>query len=91
MGERAGAVFFSQWNELCRLRKLVLSRGDTDSIHDLRVASRRMRATTGLFESFFADGNAGYIVKELRRVTRKLGRLRNVDEALLFSKHCRCP
>jgi CHAD domain-containing protein len=84
VGERAGAVLFSQWMELCRMRMLVLERGDLDSIHDLRVASRRMRATAGLFEPFVDSGAAGDISKEVRRITRKLGRLRNVDEAAVY-------
>ncbi len=84
MGEQAGAELFSQWNELCRLRTLVLSRGETDSIHDLRVASRRLRATIGLFASFIAGKAVRRLSKELRRITRKLGRVRNVDEALVY-------
>jgi CHAD domain-containing protein len=84
MGEQAGVVLFSQWNELCGLRELVLKQGDADSIHDLRIASRRMRATVGLFAPFIAGKAVKYISKELRRVTRELGRLRNIDEAAIY-------
>jgi CHAD domain-containing protein len=84
MGERAGVVLFSLWNEFCGLRELVLRRGDTDTIHDLRVASRRMRATVGLFAPFITGKAVKNISKELRRVTRELGRLRNIDEAVIY-------
>ena len=84
MGERAGVVLFSQWNEFCDLRELVLKQGDTDAIHDLRVASRRMRATVGLFAPFIAGKIVKHIAKELRRITRELGRLRNIDEAAIY-------
>lgn len=84
MGERAGVVLFSQWNEFCGLRERVLRQGDTDSIHDLRVASRRMRATVGLLAPFIAGRTARRISKGLRRVTRELGHLRNIDEAILY-------
>jgi CHAD domain-containing protein len=84
MGERAGVVLFSQWNEFCGLRELVLRRGDIDSVHDLRVASRRMRATVGLFAPFIASKAIKDISKELQRVTRELGRLRNIDEAVIY-------
>jgi CHAD domain-containing protein len=84
MGERAGTVLFSQWVELCRLRTLVLDRGDIDSIHDLRVASRRLRSTSGLFEPIVEGVDVRDILKQIRRVTRKLGRLRNVDEAIVY-------
>lgn len=66
------------------MRELVLRQGDTDSIHDLRVASRRMRATVGLFEPFIAGKTVKYTSRELRRVTRELGRLRNIDEAIIY-------
>jgi CHAD domain-containing protein len=84
MGERAAVVLFSQWNQFCDLRELVLRQGDIDSIHDLRVASRRMRATVGLFVPYIAGKAVKYISKELRRVTRELGRLRNIDEAIVY-------
>ena len=84
MGEQAGVVLFSQWNEFCDLRELVLKKGDTDSIHDLRVASRRMRATVGLFAPFIPVKAVKHISKTLRRVTQELGRLRNIDEAIIY-------
>jgi len=84
MGELAGAVLFSQWNGFCELQERVLRQGDIDSIHDLRVASRRMRATVGLFAPFMAARTVKKISKALRRVTRALGRLRNIDEAVIY-------
>lgn len=84
MGERAGIVLFSRWNDFCSLREGVLRQGDTDSIHDLRVASRRMRATVGLLAPFISGRAARRISKELRRVTRELGHLRNIDEAIIY-------
>jgi CHAD domain-containing protein len=84
MGEQAGILLFSQWNQFCDLRGQVLRQGDVDSIHDLRVASRRLRASLGLFEPFIADKGAKHISREFRRITRELGRLRNIDEAMLY-------
>jgi CHAD domain-containing protein len=84
LGERAGSVLFSQWNGFCGLRENVLRQADVDSVHDLRVASRRMRATIGLFAPFIAGKAVRRISKALRRVTRELGRLRNIDEAVIY-------
>jgi len=84
LGERAGIVLFSQWTEFCGLRERVLRNGDIDPIHDLRVASRRMRATVGLFAPFIAGKTVKRISKGLRRVTRELGHLRNIDEAIIY-------
>jgi CHAD domain-containing protein len=84
IGEQAGIVLFSQWHEFCRLRKTVLGQCDTDSIHDLRVASRRMRATLGLFAPFISGKSVKALSKEIRRVTRELGHVRNIDEAIIY-------
>jgi len=84
IGERAGIVLFSQWNQFCDLREIVLAKSDVDSIHDLRVASRRIRATLSLFAPFIAGKTVKYTSKEFRRVTRELGLLRNIDEAIIY-------
>jgi CHAD domain-containing protein len=55
-----------------------------DSIHDLRVASRRMRATLGLFAPFLPAKSVKILSREIRRVTRELGRVRNIDEAGIY-------
>ena len=86
LGEQAGVVLFSQWNEFCDLRKLVLRQGDSEDIHDLRVASRRMRATLDLLTPFITGKSVKRISKALRRVTRAVGRLRNIDEAIIYFK-----
>jgi CHAD domain-containing protein len=83
-GEQAGIVLHSQWDEFCRLRRSVLGHLDTDSIHDLRVASRRLRASLGLFGPFIAKRAAKALSKEIRRITRELGHVRNIDEALIY-------
>lgn len=85
LGERSGVALFSRWNDFCCLRELVLKKGDTDSIHDLRVASRRMRAAIGLFAPYLGPRAVKSSSKEFRRVTRALGRLRNIDEALIYA------
>jgi CHAD domain-containing protein len=84
LGERAGVILFSQWNEFCDLRETVLRKGDTDSVHDLRVISRRIRATVGLFTPVITGKAVKRISKTFQRVTRKLGRLRNIDEAVIY-------
>jgi CHAD domain-containing protein len=84
MGKQAGVVLFSQWNEFCDLRKLVLRQGHGDAIHDLRVASRRMRATLGLLAPFITGKAVKRICQAHRRVTKALGRLRNLDEAIIY-------
>jgi len=82
--ERSRGVFFAQWEELLRLRRAVLKTSDLDDIHDLRVASRRFRAVLELFYPFVPKVPKAELRKNIRTLTRILGGLRNIDEALLF-------
>ena len=84
--ERSRGVFTAQWKELLRLARTVLKSADPDDIHDLRVASRRFRAVLELFYPFAVKGNKTKLRKNIRKLTRILGGLRNIDEALLFFK-----
>lgn len=57
-----------------------------EEIHDLRVASRRLREALRLFSPILPSGRVTRLSRKLRKVTRMLGDLRNADEAyLLFS------
>lgn len=84
--ERSRGVFFAQWQELLRLRRVAMKTSDQDDIHDLRVASRRVRAALELFYPFAPKGSKTELRKNIRNLTRILGGLRNIDEALLFFK-----
>lgn len=82
--ERSRGVFFAQWEELRRLRSAVMNTADPDDIHDLRVASRRFRAALDLFKPILPKASRRELKKNVRMLTRSLGGLRNIDEALLF-------
>lgn len=81
---RMQELMLAQWHELLRLRDEVLTTSDCDAIHDLRVASRRFRATVGLFEPWLPPKGTVRLKKSTRKLTRVLGGLRNIDEALIF-------
>lgn len=82
--ERSKGVFFAQWEELLRLRRAIGKKYDPDDIHDLRVASRRFRAALELLEPFLPNASKKELKKAIRSITRVLGGIRNIDEALLF-------
>lgn len=82
--DRSRGVFFLQWEELLRLRRTVLKTSHHDDIHDLRVATRRFRAAVELFYPFAPKGVKIELKKNIRKLTRALGGVRNIDEALLF-------
>jgi CHAD domain-containing protein len=52
---------------------------DTEAVHDMRVAARRLRAALELFEDCQPDGRVRRWRKAMRRVTRALGAARDVD------------
>lgn len=68
------------------MRRAVLKSFDQDGIHDLRVASRRFRAALELYAPFAPKGAKAELRKGVRKLTRVLGGLRNIDEALVFFK-----
>ena len=63
---------------------VVLKSCEHEDIHDLRVASRRFRAALNLLGPLCGNGKVPKISKAVRNLTRVLGSLRNLDEALLF-------
>lgn len=52
---------------------------DIERIHDMRVATRRMRSALALFEKYLPGKRAKKWNKQMRRVTRALGTARDVD------------
>ncbi|HJV35207.1 CHAD domain-containing protein [Geomonas sp.] len=85
-----GADFFSRWSEVAQAYQ-------EDEVHDLRVASRRLREGLFLFSPCFPEKERKRLAKKVKKVTRMLGELRNTDEAVRFfsrfttkeSSHCR--
>ena len=68
-------------------RALCLERDTTDSVHDLRVACRRLRAALQLVGAFSNGKKISKVSSVIRKVTREIGILRNLDEALLFMRN----
>ena len=82
--EQFRGVFFAQWEELLRFRRVATRTSEQDDIHDLRVASRRFRAALELFYPFTPKGPKSELKKNIRGLTQILGGLRNIYEALIF-------
>ena len=70
--------------EFFSLRKKAAGKFKQDDVHDLRVASRRFREGLALFSPCFAGPPTRRLLKQVKKVTRLLGDLRNTDEAFLF-------
>ena len=52
---------------------------DIEAVHDLRVGSRRLAAAMKVFAICFPGSEYRRLVREVRRVTRRLGALRDLD------------
>lgn len=63
-------------------REAATRAGDALALKQMRVATRRMRATWRLFDGAYESGAARRYVRELRRVARRLGRVRDLDVLL---------
>lgn len=82
--ESYGACLLARWDELLRNRYQALFCFDLDQIHDLRVASRRLRSAVEQLGPFIGAERANRLRRPVRQLTRQLGQLRNLDEALAY-------
>ena len=80
----ARVLLYERGDDFFRRRDKVLKTFDAEDIHDLRVASRRLREGLALFAPCYPAVNIARLVRRVRQVTRLLGEIRNADEALLF-------
>jgi CHAD domain-containing protein len=69
--------FFSEWEKATESY-------EEEDVHDFRVASRRLREALALFSPGLPPKKTKRVAKQVKKVTRILGNLRNTDEAFLF-------
>jgi triphosphatase len=55
---------------------------DPEAVHDMRVATRRLRSALGFFGPFLRDPRLVALAPRLQRLGRLLGRVRDLDVAL---------
>jgi CHAD domain-containing protein len=73
-----------------RIRELVKHEGgtrageDIEALHDMRVASRRLREALEIFQFCFPPKIYNRLYERVRRITRALGQARNADVAVDF-------
>lgn len=69
---------------LCRVE-------DADGIHDMRVASRRLRAALMAHSPFLDAGALAAFQEQVKRITGGLGRARELDVSTILLERCRRP
>src|SRR5438876_4533549 len=60
----------------------VLDTGDIERVHDMRVATRRLRAALEIFEPCFPAGPFRETLREVKRLADALGERRDRDVAI---------
>jgi CHAD domain-containing protein len=71
---------------LARQIRAVRKRGSPERIHQVRVASRRLRAALWIFRDCFAGKRLGRWSKQLRRLNARFGQARDADVQMRATK-----
>ncbi|MCM3905869.1 MAG: CHAD domain-containing protein [Pyrinomonadaceae bacterium] len=69
--------------EMCVLRKAALDFKDPEGVHDMRVASRRVRSALRDFAPHLRKTKISLSAKDLKEIADKLGVVRDLDVAII--------
>ncbi len=81
-GEAAAQVISIRAAELSEHARGVLDTGDIERVHDMRVATRRLRASMEVFEPCFPGKPYRQALREVKRLADGLGERRDRDVAI---------
>lgn len=79
-------VLRSRFEEMCAFRKAVLDWNDTAGVHDMRVASRRLRGALQDFAPYLQKRRVASSVKQIKHIASALGEVRDLDVAIITLK-----
>lgn len=77
----ARELILEQVTELVKHERGTRAGEDIEALHDMRVASRRLREALEIFQVCFPPKIYGRLYERVRRITRALGRARDADVA----------
>jgi CHAD domain-containing protein len=80
--EAAAKIVSVRAAELTEHARGVLDTGDIERVHDMRVATRRLRAALEIFEPCFPAEPFGDALREVKRLADALGERRDRDVAI---------
>src|SRR6187200_3654512 len=81
-GEAAGAIVAVRAEEVFEQADGVLDTGDIERVHDMRVATRRLRAMLEIFEPCFPAASLKPVLDEVKALADALGERRDPDVQL---------
>ena len=80
--EAAARIVSVRGAELAEHAEGVLDTGDIERVHDMRVATRRLRAALEIFEPCFPAEPFGQALSQVKRLADALGERRDRDVAI---------
>lgn len=82
-GEGIRLVLNLRLDEMCALRDHALDWNDPEGVHDMRVASRRLRGALRDFLPYLRKRPLSTCLTEIKTIARSLGRVRDYDVAII--------
>ncbi|MBA2339760.1 MAG: CHAD domain-containing protein [Pyrinomonadaceae bacterium] len=80
--EGAQRVLLFRFDEMINLREAALDFSDIEGVHNMRVASRRLRSALADFASYFRRRELNSSRKKLKTLASALGEVRDADVAI---------
>lgn len=74
-------VLLARMKKMCALRDRALDWNDPEGVHDMRVASRRLRSALGDFKPYLRKGSIP--ISRLKAIAKSLGAVRDEDVVLV--------
>lgn len=79
----AGKILWTRFDEMTSFIDAALAGQDIEAVHDMRVASRRLRAALQLFRDVFPPARYRQLRDDVKALARVLGAVRDLDVMLV--------
>lgn len=77
------SVLNARLEEMCALRDLALDWSDPEGVHNMRVASRRLRGALGDFMPYLRKRKLAACLEQIKAIAQALGSVRDYDVEIL--------
>jgi CHAD domain-containing protein len=77
--QAAGKILWTRFEEMMSFQADALKGRDPEGVHDMRVASRRLRAALEICQDVFSRDQYRELRGDVKRVADALGRVRDLD------------
>lgn len=83
VGDGIKLVLLTRFDEMCVLREAALDFSDIEGVHDMRVASRRLRSAMRDFLPFMEKRTLKKVRDDLKKIADALGEVRDQDVSIV--------